>query len=142
MASYTKSVNQRDYKTMSYKSVIENKSVKVNNNVNVNPKRINFNTLPKGWLLIKNDGRKMLKMSDEEYNYIENTQEQQRQQLLVEENINRFIEHKRVELIKENFNDEDIEEALEFIMDMINENNYDVDYDSNYESGDSDSDYY
>ena len=81
-------------------------------------------------------------MSDEEYNYIENTQEQQRQQLLVEENINRFIEHKRVELIKENFNNEDIEEALEFIMDMINENNYDVDYDSNYESGDSDSDYY
>tara|TARA_B100001287_G_C22682190_1_gene531158 strand:- start:2363 stop:2791 length:429 start_codon:yes stop_codon:yes gene_type:complete len=142
MASYTKTVNQRDYKTMSYKSVIENKSVKVNNNVNVNPKRINFNTLPKGWLLIKNDGRKLLKMSDEEYNYIENTQEQQRQQLLVEENINRFIEHKRVELIKENFNDEDIEEALEFIMDMINENNYDVDYDSNYESGDSDSDYY
>ena len=142
MASYTKTVNQRDYKTMSYKSVIENKSVKVNNNVNVNPKRINFNTLPKGWLLIKNDGRKLLKMSDEEYNYIENTQEQQRQQLLVEENINRFIEDKRVELIKENFNDEDIEEALEFIMDMINENNYDVDYDSNYESGDSDSDYY
>ena len=142
MASYTKTVNQRDYKTMSYKSVIENKSVKVNNNVNVNPKRINFNTLPKGWLLIKNDGRKLLKMSDEEYNYIENTQEQQRQQLLVEENINRFIEHKRVELIKENFNEEDIEEALEFIMDMINENNYDVDYDSNYESGDSDSDYY
>ena len=142
MASYTKTVNQRDYKTMSYKSVIENKSVKVNNNVNVNPKRINFNTLPKGWLLIKNDGRKLLKMSDEEYNYIENTQEQQRQQLLVEENINRFIEDKRVELIKENFNEEDIEEALEFIMDMINENNYDVDYDSNYESGDSDSDYY
>ena len=142
MASYTKTVNQRDYKTMNYKSVIENKSVKVNNNVNVNPKRINFNTLPKGWLLIKNDGRKLLKMSDEEYNYIENTQEQKRQQLMVEENINRFIEHKRVELIKENFNEEDIEEALEFIMDMINENNYEVDYDSNYESGDSDSDYY
>ena len=142
MASYIKTVNQRDYKTMNYKSVIENKGVKVNNNVNVNPKRINFNTLPKGWLLIKNDGRKLLKMSDEEYNYIENTQEQKRQELMVEENINRFIEHKRVELIKENFNEEDIEEALEFIMDMINENNYDIDYDSNYESGDSDSDYY
>ncbi len=142
MASYTKTVNQRDYKTMNYKSVIENKSVKVNNNVNVNPKRINFNTLPKGWLLIKNDGRKLLKMSDEEYNYIENTQEQKRQQLLVEENINRFIEHKRVELIKENFNEDDIEEALEFIMEMINENNCDIEYDSNYESGDSDSDYY
>lgn len=142
MTSYSNSVHPRDKTTMNYKSVMTNKNVKVNNNDNVNPKRINFNTLPKGWLLIKNDGRKQLKMSDEEYNYIENTQEQQRQQLMVEENINRFIEHKRVELIKENFNDEDIEEALEFIMDMINENNYDVDYDSNYESGDSDSDYY
>lgn len=142
MTSYSKPVQSRDKQNMNYKSVIKNNNVKVNNNDIDNTKNINFNTLPKGWLLIKNDGRKLLKMSNEEYNYIENMYEEKRQQLLAEENINRYIEYKREELIKENYNEEEINEALEFIMDMIYDNNYDIDYDSMNESSDSESDYY
>lgn len=142
MTSYSKPVQSRDKQKMNYKNIIKNNNVKVNNNDIGNTKSINFNTLPKGWLLIKNDGRKLLKMSNEEYNYIENMYEEKRQQLLAEENINRYIEYKREELIKENYNEEEINEALEFIMDMIYDNNYDIDYDSMNESSDSESDYY
>ena len=130
-------MNNKKTTCLNYKNAVQELFVKKKNKEN----KLSVYNMPKGWIHLKKDGTILDNRTKEE---IEEFEKKQRDKILyygLERLSNRFLNYKRIDLLREGYTEEEIEDIIYNILDDdevydYNDNNEDYSSDEYYSDDD------